>query len=96
MIQNKLPQKLKDLGSFSIPCTIGELNFSDGLCNLGASVSLMPLFVARKLGLKKLEPTNVILQLADRSITHPIGILENVLVKVNSYGFCCIRDAGRC
>ena len=65
LIQNKLPQMLKDPGSFSIPCTIGEINFTRALCDLGASVSLMPLSVSNKLGLKDLQPTNVILQLAD-------------------------------
>ena len=46
---------------------------------------MMPLSVSNKLGLKELQPTNVILQLADRSLTHPVGILENVLVKVNKF-----------
>nr|XP_027083595.1 uncharacterized protein LOC113705889 [Coffea arabica] len=47
-----------------------------------ASVSLMPLLVAWRLGLQELKATNITLQLADRSITHPIGILENVLIRV--------------
>nr|XP_027068325.1 uncharacterized protein LOC113693813 [Coffea arabica] len=50
-----------------------------------ASVSLMPLSVARRLGLQELKATNIILQLADRSITHPIGILENVLISVRQF-----------
>nr|XP_027121804.1 uncharacterized protein LOC113738745 [Coffea arabica] len=82
LIKNKLPPKLKDPGSFSIPCTIGQLHFSNALCDLGASVSLMPLSVARRLGLQELKATNITLQLADRSITRPTGILENVLIKV--------------
>nr|XP_027067785.1 uncharacterized protein LOC113693444 [Coffea arabica] len=82
LIKNKLPPKLKDPGSFSIPCTIGQLHFSNALCDLGASVSLMPLSVARRLGLQELKATNITLQLADRSITRPMGILENVLIKV--------------
>lgn len=48
IIQNKLPPKLRDLGSFSIPCIIGDINFSKVLCDLSASVSLMPLSVSRK------------------------------------------------
>nr|XP_027083493.1 uncharacterized protein LOC113705783 [Coffea arabica]XP_027083494.1 uncharacterized protein LOC113705784 [Coffea arabica] len=82
LIKNKLPPKLKDPGSFSIPCTIGQLHFSNDLCDLGASVSLMPLSVARRLGLQELKATNITLQLADRSITRSMGILENVLIKV--------------
>ncbi|XP_071916278.1 uncharacterized protein [Coffea arabica] len=85
IIQNKLPPKLKDPGSFSIPCTIGSINFSKALCDLGASVSLIPLTVARQLGLHELKRTNITLQLADRSIRHPLGVLENVLIKVQKF-----------
>ncbi|XP_027169631.1 uncharacterized protein LOC113769374 [Coffea eugenioides] len=85
IIQNKLPPKLKDPESFTVPCTIGNVEFSKALCDLGASVSLMPLTVARQLGLKELERTNISLQLADRSIRHPMGILENVLIKVQKF-----------
>ena len=59
IIQNKLPQKLKDPGSFSISCTIGDVDFKKALCDLGASVSLMPLSISRKLGLKELKPTTI-------------------------------------
>ncbi|XP_052188814.1 uncharacterized protein LOC127799091 [Diospyros lotus] len=47
-----------------------------------ASISLMPLSVCRKFGLKEIQPTTISLQLADRSVKYPSGILENVLVKV--------------
>ncbi|XP_071939080.1 uncharacterized protein [Coffea arabica] len=85
IIQNKLPPKLKDPGSFTVPCTIGNVEFSKALCDLGASVSLIPLTVARQLGLKELKRTNISLQLADRSIRHPMDILENVLIKVQKF-----------
>ncbi|XP_071927623.1 uncharacterized protein [Coffea arabica] len=85
IIQNKLPPKLKDPGSFSIPCTIGNVDFSKALCDLGASVSLIPLTVARQLGLHELKRTNITLQLADRSIRYPVGVLENVLIKVQKF-----------
>ncbi|XP_038976653.1 uncharacterized protein LOC120107448 [Phoenix dactylifera] len=85
IIQNKLPPKLRDPGSFSILCTIGDVDFSRALCDLGASVSLMPLSVSRKLGLKELKPTTISLQLADRSVKYPLGILENVLIKVKKF-----------
>ena len=71
IILNKLPPKLKDLGSFTIPCTIGNCHFDKVLCDLGASINLMPLSIMQKLGLEKPKPTNVSLQLADRSITYP-------------------------
>ncbi|XP_057248187.1 uncharacterized protein LOC130590178 [Beta vulgaris subsp. vulgaris] len=85
VIQKKLPPKLKDPGSFSIPCTIGDIKFSKALCDLGASVSLMPLSICKKLGLHNIKSTTVSLQLADRSIKYPIGILENVLIKVDKF-----------
>ncbi|XP_071917116.1 uncharacterized protein [Coffea arabica] len=85
IIQNKLPPKLKDPGSFSIPCTIGNVDFSKTLCDLGASVSLIPLTVARQLGLYEFKRTNITLQLADRSIRYLLGVLENVLIKVQKF-----------
>ncbi|XP_052181094.1 uncharacterized protein LOC127794196 [Diospyros lotus] len=87
ILQNKLPPKLKDPGSFSIPCTIGEINFDKALCDLGASINLMPFFVFRKLGLKEPTPTTVSLQLADRSIKYLRGVVEDVLVKVDKFIF---------
>ncbi|XP_063948152.1 uncharacterized protein LOC135152235 [Daucus carota subsp. sativus] len=71
VLQQKLPPKLKDPGSFTIPCTIGKLSFDKCLCDLGASINLMPLSVFKKLGLPEPKPTNMYLQLADRSITYP-------------------------
>lgn len=86
-IQRKLPPKLKDPGSFTVPCTIGDCYFDKALCDLGASINLMPLSVFRKLGLGEVKATTVTLQLADRSLTHPRGIIEDVLVKVEKFIF---------
>ncbi|XP_074326663.1 uncharacterized protein LOC141664605 [Apium graveolens] len=69
--QHKLPPKLKYSESFTIPCTIGKLSFDKCLCDLGASINLMPLSVFRQLGLPDPKPINIFLQLADRSITYP-------------------------
>ncbi|KAJ8748438.1 hypothetical protein K2173_003333 [Erythroxylum novogranatense] len=84
ILQNKLPPKLQDPGSFSIPCQIGTTIIGKALCDLGASVSLLPLSVCQKLDIRELKPTTISLQLADRSIKFPIGILENVPLKVGS------------
>ncbi|KAJ9167256.1 hypothetical protein P3X46_021920 [Hevea brasiliensis] len=81
ILQRKLPPKLKDPGSFSIPCHIGESCSTKALCDLGASVSLMPLSIYEKLNMGDLKPTHISLQLADRSIKYPEGILENVPLK---------------
>ncbi|KAJ9189474.1 hypothetical protein P3X46_000762, partial [Hevea brasiliensis] len=85
ILQRKLPPKLKDPGSFSIPCHIGEYCSTKALCDLGASVSLMPLSIYEKLNMGDLKPTHISLQLADRSIKYPEGILENVPLKVGKF-----------
>ncbi|XP_058008201.1 uncharacterized protein LOC110665340 [Hevea brasiliensis] len=84
-LQNKLPPKLKDPGSFSIPCHIGETSIERALCDLGANVSLIPLSICEKLKVGDLKPTTISLQLADRSIKYPVGILENVPLKVGKF-----------
>ncbi|KAL0463612.1 UNVERIFIED_CONTAM: hypothetical protein Slati_0248800 [Sesamum latifolium] len=85
IFQNKLPPKLKDPESFSIPCTIGHTNFDKALCDLGASVNLVTYSIFEKLGMHELTPTIVTLQLADRSLTYPRGTVEDVLVKVGKF-----------
>ena len=73
ILQRKLQQKLKDPGSFTIPCTIGNSIFEKALCDLGASTNLTLLSIFRRLGLGEARPTKVTLQLADRSLKHPKG-----------------------
>jgi hypothetical protein len=82
IIQNKLPPKLKDPGSFSIPCVIGTETIKKAMCDLGASVSLMPLSLCERMGIGELKPTRMTLQLADRSVKYPAGIVEDVPVNV--------------
>ena len=82
ILQRKLPQKLKDPDNFTIPCKIGNSIFERALCELGASINLMPLSIFRRLGLGEARPTIVTLQLVDRSMKHPWGVIEDVLVKV--------------
>ncbi|XP_061345885.1 uncharacterized protein LOC133291615, partial [Gastrolobium bilobum] len=87
LIQKKLPPKLKDPGSFSIPIAIGDVEVGKALCDLGASINLMPLTVCRALGINTLKDTNLILHLANRSIERPEGVVEDVLVKVDKFIF---------
>ena len=87
LLQKKLPLKLRDPGSFNIPCTIGSFYFDKALCDLGASINLMPFSIFRKLGLGEVKPTTIHLQLADRSITYPRGVVEDVLIKVDKFIF---------
>ena len=87
ILKRKLPQKLKDPGSFTIPCTIGNAIFERALCDLGANINLTPLSIFKRLGLGEARPTTVTLQLADRSLKHPRGVVEVVLVKVDKFIF---------
>ena len=73
ILQRKLPHKLKDPNNFTIPCTIENSIFERALCDLGASINLMPLSIFQQLGLGEARPTTVTLQLADRSLKHPRG-----------------------
>ena len=59
VLQRKFPPKLKDPGSFTIPYTIGKLFFDKCLCDLGASINLMPLSVFKTLGLPEPKSTNM-------------------------------------
>ncbi|KAK4853941.1 hypothetical protein QYF36_016693 [Acer negundo] len=87
ILQNKLPPKLKDPGKFTIPCTIGNSEFSKALIDSGASINLMPYSVSKKLNVGEVKPTHITLQLADRSIKYPRGVMEDVLVKVDNLYF---------
>ncbi|KAM1971755.1 hypothetical protein TB2_017964 [Malus domestica] len=84
VLLRKLPPKLKDPESFTIPCTIGNYHFDKSLCDLGASVNLIPFSILKKkLGLGDLKLTSVSLQLVDQSIKYPRGIIEDVLIRVD-------------
>ena len=87
VIKKTLPEKMKDPRSFTIPCVIEEYEFQKALCDSGASINLMPLSVARKLSLGELTPTTVTLQMADRTMAKPEGVIEDVLVKVGKFVF---------
>ena len=87
ILQRKLPQKLKDPDSFTISCTIRNAIFERTLCDLGASINLMPLSIFKRLGLGEAHPTTVTLQLADRTLKHLRWVIEDVLVKVDKFIF---------
>ncbi|GKC46271.1 DNA-directed DNA polymerase [Tanacetum coccineum] len=85
ILLNKLPSKEKDPGSFTIPYDIGQLHINNTLADLGASISLMPYTMYEKLGLGEPKATRMSLELANRSIQYPRGIIENVLIKVDTF-----------
>nr|GFB79921.1 reverse transcriptase domain-containing protein [Tanacetum cinerariifolium] len=82
VILNKLPKKLGDPGKFLIPCEFSGMDECLALADLGESINLMPLSVWKELSLTELTPTCMTLELADRSVSKPIGIAKDVKVKV--------------
>jgi hypothetical protein len=84
-ILNKLPEKKKDPGCPTIDCSIRNQYFNNALCDLRASVSVMPAIVYYKLDHLALEPTSMCLQLADQSVRYPLGITENIPVKIREF-----------
>ena len=85
IIQCKNLVKYKDPGSLTISVNIGRTCIDKALLDLGASVNLLPYSVYKQLGLGELQPTNITLSLADRSVKIPKGIVEDVLVKVDKF-----------
>ncbi|XP_026435992.1 uncharacterized protein LOC113333800 [Papaver somniferum] len=83
----KLPPKLKDPSSFTVPCTIGKTSFTKALIDLGASINVMPSSIYESLNLGPLKSTDVVIELADRSNVYPKGVVEDVLVQVNELIF---------
>ncbi|GJZ90260.1 reverse transcriptase domain-containing protein [Tanacetum coccineum] len=87
IIQRSLPKKEGDPGSFILPCLIRPLAVKNVMADLVASINLMPHSLFRQLGISKLKPTRMSIQLADQSIKYPIGVRENLFVKINTFIF---------
>ncbi|GJS12947.1 reverse transcriptase domain-containing protein [Tanacetum coccineum] len=87
VILKMLPEKLGDPSKFLIPCDFPGMDECLVLADLGASINHMPLSVWKKLSLPELIPTCMTLELANRSITKPIGIAEHVYLKVGKFKF---------
>nr|GEV39140.1 reverse transcriptase domain-containing protein [Tanacetum cinerariifolium] len=87
MLLKKLPEKLGDPSKFLIPCDFSRMDVCHALADLGASINLMPLSIWKNLSLPELTPTRMTLKLADRSITRPKGVAEDVFVKVGKFHF---------
>nr|GEY60198.1 hypothetical protein [Tanacetum cinerariifolium] len=82
VLLKKLSEKLGDPDKFLIPCDFSGMDECLALADLSASINLMPLSVWNKLSLHELSPTCMTLELADRSISRPVGVTEDVFVKV--------------
>ncbi|GJS65644.1 hypothetical protein Tco_0680208 [Tanacetum coccineum] len=86
-INNSIPRKEKDPGSFTLPCFINNVCFDNVLADLGAGVSVMPLSTYLNLGLGGLAHTKLTVELADRTVKYPKGIAENLLVGIGKFVF---------
>jgi hypothetical protein len=84
IVQTNMPLKQKDPGAFTIPCVSGNVSFKRALCDLGASISVMPKHVYDSLSLEPLNKTSIVIQLANHSFVYPLGVIEDVLVKIDS------------
>nr|GEZ19048.1 DNA-directed DNA polymerase [Tanacetum cinerariifolium] len=87
VVLKKLLEKLSDPGRFLIPCDFTGLDNCLALADLGASINLMPMSIWKKLRLPTLNDTKMVLELADRTISKPTGVAENVFVKVGKFYF---------
>ncbi|XP_070029708.1 uncharacterized protein [Nicotiana sylvestris] len=84
-IVHSMDPKLEYPGAFTIPCTIGSADFAKALCDLGVSINLMPYSILKTLGISQPQPTSMRLQMADRTMKRPLGIIDNVLVRVDKF-----------
>ncbi|XP_049373329.1 uncharacterized protein LOC125838305 [Solanum verrucosum] len=87
IMTNESITKREDPGAFTIACTIGMLQFAKALCDLGASINLMPYAIYKQLGLGEPKATTIRLFMDDRSIKHHVGILHDIMVKVDRFIF---------
>ncbi|GKE64631.1 reverse transcriptase domain-containing protein [Tanacetum coccineum] len=87
MLLKKLLEKLGDPDKFLILCNFPRMDVCHALADLGARINLMLLSIWKKLSLPELTPTRMTLELADRSITHPKGLAEDIFVKVGNFHF---------
>ncbi|XP_042056153.1 uncharacterized protein LOC121800704 [Salvia splendens] len=86
LVKGKIPAKRRDPGSCVIPCEMGDKKFPKCLLDQGSRISLMALKTARSIGLQvRIESIDIELQLADHSIVKPLGIIMDVLVKVDKF-----------
>ncbi|XP_021756140.1 DNA damage-inducible protein 1-like [Chenopodium quinoa] len=89
ILQNTLPKKLGDPGSYSISVKHGDIEINRALCDLGASVSLMPFSMCKKLQMGELKPTHISLELVDMSAKFPLGVFEDVPLRVGKFFIPC-------
>ncbi|XP_070010937.1 uncharacterized protein [Nicotiana sylvestris] len=84
-IVHSMAPKFEDPGAFTIPCTTGSADFAKALCDLGESINLMPYSIFKTLGIGQLRPTSMRLQMVDRTMKRLLGIIDDVLVRMDKF-----------
>jgi len=87
IIQRRLPKKEQDPGRVTLPVAIGTIDVGKALLDLGSSINLMSLSIAKRVGDLCIKQTRMTLQLADKSFAKPLGMAKDVLVKVDKFVF---------
>ncbi|CAN6453991.1 unnamed protein product [Victoria cruziana] len=87
LLQRRLPPKLEDPGAPIIPCMLGDIHVERALLDLGASVNVLPGCFYDAFQLEGLKPINMTIQMADRSVKRPRGVLEDVLIQIEDLIF---------
>ncbi|XP_070039883.1 uncharacterized protein [Nicotiana tomentosiformis] len=85
VIVHSFAPKLEVPGAFTIHCTIGSVEFAKALCDLGESINLMPYSVFKTLGIGKPRSTSMRLEMADHTMKRPLGMIEDVLIRVDKF-----------
>nr|GEU44557.1 hypothetical protein [Tanacetum cinerariifolium] len=86
-LHNQPPLVQNDPGSFTLPCLIGNSKIRSVFVDLGAGINVMPFSMFKKLKIWDLQPTNMMIEMADMSMKAPRGIIENVLVQIDKFIF---------
>ncbi|XP_014522780.1 uncharacterized protein LOC106779224 [Vigna radiata var. radiata] len=86
-LKKKHPPKMKDPGSFAIPCAIGSVKIGKALLDLGSSINLMPLSMLKRIGGLTLKPTKIPLFMVDGSSKKPYGVVEDVVIRIERLEF---------
>ncbi|XP_014503246.1 uncharacterized protein LOC106763588 [Vigna radiata var. radiata] len=79
--------KMKDLGSLTLPCAIGDMDVGRAMLDSGSSINMMPLFYLKKIEGLILKPSNIFVMVADGSTKMSIGMVEDVIVRVEHLEF---------
>ncbi|XP_070045466.1 uncharacterized protein [Nicotiana tomentosiformis] len=84
-IVHSMAPKLEDSDTFTIPCTIGSADFAKAICDLGSSINLMPYSVFKTLEIRQPRPTSMRVKMVDHTMKRPLGIIDDVLVRVDKF-----------